>query len=160
MVVNKHVKLIVYVALVSMATLSLAGCSSQNQGTMMGNQGTANNSNMTQYMKSNPTEMMNVLSSPDTRQSMVKIMGSTQMMPVMVDVMKNSEAQNNMRQIMGSSQNHDNMVSIMADPSMVKPMVKIMSDPRMKTTFASMLKDPAMQPMVNEAMGKGAMSSK
>ncbi|HBW39125.1 MAG TPA: hypothetical protein DEF89_29400, partial [Desulfosporosinus sp.] len=89
MVVKKNKKVIMFVALISIAMLSLAGCGSQNQGMM-------NTSNMTQYMTSNPTEMMNVFSSPYTRQSMVKIMGSSQMMPVMVDVMKDSDVQNNM----------------------------------------------------------------
>ncbi|TGE37226.1 hypothetical protein E4K67_15280 [Desulfosporosinus fructosivorans] len=77
---NKKIKSIVFVALISIATLSLAGCSGQSKDMM-------NSSNMTQYMTSNPTEMMNVLSSPDSRQSMVKIMGSSQMMPVMVDML-------------------------------------------------------------------------
>ncbi|MCO5384536.1 MAG: hypothetical protein NHB14_01030 [Desulfosporosinus sp.] len=53
---NKKIKSIAFVALISIATLSLAGCGSQPKDMM-------NSSNMTQYMKSNPTEMMNVLSS-------------------------------------------------------------------------------------------------
>ena len=145
MVVNKNKKVIMFGALISIAMLSLAGCGSQNQGMM-------NTSSATQYMTGNTTEMMNVLSSPDTRQSMVKIMGSSQMMPVMVDLMKNSDVQKNMMGIMGSSQNKDNMVSIMSNPSMYKPMVQIMSDPKMKTTFETMLKDPSLQPLVKEAL--------
>ena len=101
-------KVISFIALISIVMLGLAGCSSQNQGMM-------NTSNMTQYMRSNTTGMMDILSSPDNRQSMAKIMGSSQMMPVMVDVMKNNAVQNNMMGIMGSSQNHDNMVSIMSN---------------------------------------------
>lgn len=147
MVVKKNIKLIILVAIISIAMLSLAGCGSQNKDMM-------NTSNMTQYMTGNPTEMMNVLSSPDTRQSMGKIMGSSQMMPVMVDVMKDSDVQKNMMGIMGSSQNKDNMVNIMSNPSMYKPMVQIMSDPKMKTTFEAMLKDPALQPLVKEALGE------
>ena len=72
---NKNIKSLVFVALISITALSLAGCGSQpNQG--QANQGMMNTSNMSQYMTSNTTGMMDVLSSPDNRQSMVKIMGS------------------------------------------------------------------------------------
>ena len=57
---NKKIKSIAFVALISIAALSLAGCGGQSKDMM-------NSSNMTQYMSSNPTEMMNVLSSPDSR---------------------------------------------------------------------------------------------
>ncbi|AFM42777.1 hypothetical protein Desaci_3901 [Desulfosporosinus acidiphilus SJ4] len=143
---NKKIRSVLIVGLISTATLVLAGCSSQSNGMM-------NTSNMTQYMTSNPSAMVDILSSPDTRQSMVKIMGSSQMLPVMTDVMKDSNVQKNMIGFMGSSQNQDAMVSIMSNPSMYKPMVQIMADPRMKTTFETMLKDPALQPLVKEALG-------
>ena len=68
---NKKFKSIVFLALSSIAIISLAGCSSQSQSMM-------NASNMTQYMTNNPTQMMNVLSAPGARPSMVKIMGSSQ----------------------------------------------------------------------------------
>ncbi|MDO0823850.1 hypothetical protein [Desulfosporosinus nitroreducens] len=145
-VVNKKIKSIVFIGLTSIAILSLAGCGSQTKDIM-------STSNMTQYMTSNTTAMVDVLSSPDTRQSVVKVMGSSQMMPVMVDMMKNSDIQKNMISILGSGENKDTMVSIMANPSMFKPMVEAMSDPKMKATFKAMLKDPALQPLVNEALG-------
>ncbi|WP_291352074.1 hypothetical protein [Desulfosporosinus sp.] len=143
---NKRIKSIVFLGLTSIAILGLAGCGSQTKDMM-------NTSNMTQYMTSNPTAMMDVLSSPDARQSMVKVMGSSQMVPVMMEMMKNSDVQKNMISIMGSSESKDSMVSIMTNPSMFKPMVEVMSDPKMKATFEAMLKDPALQPLVEEVLG-------
>ena len=50
-IVNKKIKSIVFAALISITALSLAGCGGQSKDMM-------NTSNMTQYMKGNPTEML------------------------------------------------------------------------------------------------------
>lgn len=146
--------LLLAISLMLIATL-VGGCASKEEKTVdsTSQQQGMNMTGVMGMMNQNPSMMMDVMSSPDTRQSMTNIMSSQKMMPVMMDMMQNSGMQQSMVKIMGDQKTREAMVTVMSNPAMQQPMIEIMADPKMKDTFIAMMKDPKLMPVAKEAMG-------
>ena len=151
---NKMKKVFLLAISLMLMSAMVIGCAGKEEKKAdTAQQGNMKAGDMIGMMNQNTGMMIDVMSSPETRQSMTKIMSSEKMMPVMTDMMHNPDMQKNMVKIMGDQKTREDMVKIMSDPAMKQPLMKMMADPKMKDTFMAMMKDPKLMPMAKEAIG-------